>query len=145
MPVSPDAATIINGSFYPSVCSPDTTPETQQFEKVEVEARFNGGEEAWRKYIGANLNPEVPVKKKAPVGVYPLVIQFVVKKDGTVGDIVAKTSFGYGMEEEAIRVILASPRWKPARQNGKTVNAFRLQPITFEVVEEKRKRRKKDD
>lgn len=123
----------------------DTVPESAQFGKVEIEARFNGGEEAWRKYIGANLNPEVPIKKKAPAGVYPVMIQFIVKKDGTVGEVVALTNHGYGMEAEAIRVISGSPRWKPAMQAGKPVNAYRKQPITFEVTEEKRKRKKKDD
>ena len=38
----------------------------------------------------------------APAGMYQAVVQFIVNKNG---DIQAQTSFGFGMEEEVIRVI----------------------------------------
>ncbi len=41
-----------------------------------------------------------------------------------------------GMEEEAVRVIKNGPKWTPALQNGRNVNAYRRQPITFQVNEE---------
>jgi ATP-dependent DNA helicase DinG len=41
----------------------------------------------------------------------------------------------FGMEEEAIKIIKRGPKWTPALQNGRNVNAYRRQPITF-VVEE---------
>ncbi len=37
------------------------------------------------------------------------------------------------MEDEAIRVIKRGPKWTPAIQNGRNVNAYRKQPITFVV------------
>jgi protein TonB len=40
------------------------------------------------------------------------------------------------MEEEAMRVIKKGPNWTPAQQNGRFVNAYRRQPITFQVQEE---------
>jgi hypothetical protein len=30
-------------------------------------------------------------------------------------------------------VLNKSPKWKPASQNGKTVKAFRRQPVTFKI------------
>ncbi len=48
----------------------------------------------------------------------------------------AETSFGYGMEEEVIRIIKKGPKWTPASVNGKHVNAYRRQPVTFAVVED---------
>jgi protein TonB len=39
------------------------------------------------------------------------------------------------MEEEAVRAIKWGPKWKPAIQNGRNVNAYRQQPITFVVAE----------
>jgi len=47
----------------------------------------------------------------------------------------AETSFGSGMEAQAIKTIKNGPKWKPALQNGRNVNAYRSQPITF-IVEE---------
>jgi periplasmic protein TonB len=107
--------------------------ENKIFEKVEVEASFKGGEGAWKKYLERNLNPEVPVDNGAPEGVYTVYVQFVVSKDGSISDVKALTNHGYGMEAEAIKVIKKGPPWVPAVQNGRNVNAYRKQPITFQV------------
>lgn len=45
------------------------------------------------------------MSKGAPSGGYVVQIGFIVKEDGTVTDIKPITNFGYGMEEETIRVI----------------------------------------
>jgi periplasmic protein TonB len=106
------------------------------FEKVEIEASFKGGESAWKKYLERNLNPNTPVDNGAPEGTYTVYVQFVVSKDGSISDVKALTTHGYGMEAEAIRVIKKGPAWVPAVQNGRQVNAYRKQPITFQVQSE---------
>ncbi len=106
------------------------------FEKVEIEASFKGGEGAWKKYLERNLNPNVPVDNGAPEGTYTVYVQFVVSKDGSISDVKALTNHGYGMEQEAIKVIKKGPAWVPAVQNGRSVNAYRKQPITFQVTSE---------
>jgi len=106
------------------------------FEKVDVEATFSGGESAWRKYLEQNLNPNVPVENGAPVGIYTVIVQFIVDKTGTVSDIKTLTNFGYGMEQEVIRIMKKSPMWTPANQNNRTVKAYRKQPITFVLEDE---------
>lgn len=110
--------------------------ENQIFEKVEIEASFKGGESAWKKYLERNLNPNAPVDNGAPEGTYTVYVQFVVSKDGSISDVKALTTHGYGMEQEAIRVIRKGPAWVPAVQNGRSVNAYRKQPITFQVTSE---------
>lgn len=106
------------------------------FEKVEIEASFKGGEGAWKKYLERNLNANVGPDNGAPPGVYTVYVQFVVSKDGSISDVRALTNHGYGMEGEAMRVIKKGPAWVPAVQNGRNVNAYRKQPITFQVTEE---------
>jgi periplasmic protein TonB len=106
------------------------------FEKVEIEASFKGGEGAWKKYLERNLNPNVPVDNGAPEGTYTVYVQFVVSKDGSISDVKALTNHGYGMEAEAMKVIKKGPAWVPAVQNGRSVNAYRKQPITFQVTSE---------
>ncbi len=64
-----------------------------------------------------------------------MIVRFIVSKDGSISDVQAETKFGHGMEEEAIRAIKKGPRWTPAIQNGRNVNAYRRQPITFVVAE----------
>lgn len=113
----------------------DETNYDQTFTKVEIEASFPGGEGQWRKFLERNLNPSTPVDNGAPAGTYTVVVQFIVDKEGNVSDVKALTSHGYGMEDEAVKVIKRGPKWTPAVQNGRQVKAYRKQPITFVVTE----------
>lgn len=98
---------------------------------VEVLARYDGD---WARYLTRNLRAEVPVDNNAPAGRYKVQVKFVVDVDGTISDIVAISNVGYGMEQEAIRVIKQSKKWVPAFQNTKHVKAYHIQNIVFEVV-----------
>ncbi len=109
--------------------------EDKIFTKVENEAEFPGGDAAWRRYLEKNLDPNAPVENGAPEGTYKVTVQFIVSKDGSISDVKALTSHGYGMEAEAIKIIKKGPKWTPALQNGRNVNAYRSQPITFVVQE----------
>jgi hypothetical protein len=103
------------------------------FTREAKEAQFPGGSKGWRTFLERNLNPNVPVNQKAPAGIYNVRIKFIVQKDGSITDISAETSYGYGMEEEVIRVITRGPKWIPAIQYGRKVKAYRIQPVTFFV------------
>jgi len=115
--------------------APKTDDENKIFNKVEVEASFPGGDAAWRRYLQNNLDANTPVENGASEGTYQVVVRFVVGKDGSISDVQAETNFGHGMEAEAIKIIKKGPKWTPALQNGRNVNAYRRQPITFVVAE----------
>lgn len=110
------------------------------FVDVQIQATFPGGADAWKRYLEKNLDPQLPSEKGAPEGRYTVIVEFVVDKEGNVSDVKALTNLGYGMEEEAMRVIKQTVskgiKWTPAEQNGMKVKAFRKQPITFVVSEE---------
>jgi periplasmic protein TonB len=108
--------------------------DDQIFSKVEVEAAFPGGDSKWKQYLERNLNGNVASDGGAPEGNYTIIVQFVVDKEGNISDVRALTSHGFGMEEEAMRVIKKGPKWTPAIQNGRQVKAYRKQPITFVVA-----------
>jgi protein TonB len=107
--------------------------ENKTFSRVEIEAEFPGGLEGWKTYLMTNLNANVPVRKNAPSGTYRVIVRFIVSKDGNISGISSETHHGYGMEEEVIRIIQKGPKWKPAVQGGKLVNAYRRHPVTFLV------------
>jgi periplasmic protein TonB len=111
----------------------DTTERV--FVKVQVEPQFDGGNNGWRLFLQNNLKASVPVDNGAKPGMYTVVVQFIVKQDGTVSDIKPLTQHGYGMEAEVVRLLEKSPRWIPAKQNGRTVAAYKKQPVTFVVSE----------
>ncbi len=106
------------------------------FEKVETEAMFPGGSAAFLQFLQKNLDANVPVKNRAKAGMYTVIVRFIVGKDGKCSDFAAETKFGRGMEKEVIRVLKLSPDWIPAQQDGKTVRAYRRQPVTFAVTNE---------
>jgi protein TonB len=110
--------------------------ENHIFEKVEIEAAFPGGIPAWRKYLEKNLNAQVATDNGAPAGTYTVNVRFVVDKEGNISDVKALTSHGYGIEDEAVKVIKRGPKWQPGNQNGRAVNSYHTQPITFVVTEE---------
>jgi periplasmic protein TonB len=66
-------------------------------------------------------------------GKYTVIVKFVVSKDGSLSDVKCENDPGFGMCEEAIRVIKKTKNWTPAIQNGRNVNAYRRQPITWLV------------
>lgn len=107
--------------------------ETGPAERVDIDAKFDGN---WKRFLETNLNGEVPVNNSAPAGRYSVVIRFVVDVDGSMSEITALTAHGYGLEQEAIRVIKKSKKWEPAFLNGVHVKAYKKQVIVFDVVEE---------
>ncbi|MDB5278896.1 energy transducer TonB [Ferruginibacter paludis] len=116
--------------------APKSDDEDKIFTKVENEAAFPGGEAAWRRYLEKNLNASTPVDNGAPEGTYQVIVRFIVSKDGSISDVQAESKHGYGMEDEAVKIIKKGPKWTPALQNGRNVNAYRRQPITFVVQEQ---------
>ncbi len=110
------------------------------FDQVEQNPQPKGGEAAWRKHLEKNLDINIAVKNNAPLGRYTVKIRFIIEKDGSISQLAPLTMHGFGMEEEAMRVIKSGPGWEPAQQNGKVVRAYRTQPITFLVQKEETER-----
>ena len=110
--------------------------ENKVFNKVEVEASFPGGDAGWLRYVKNNIDANTPIDNGAPEGTYTVIVRFIVSKDGSISDVVPETKLGFGMEAEAVKAIKKGPKWTPAIQNGRNVNAYRRQPVTFVVAEQ---------
>jgi N-acetylmuramoyl-L-alanine amidase len=109
------------------------------FIKMEVSPKFTGGDEAWRKYLQENLNANTPVDEGWKAGKYTVIVKFIVHTDGTVTDVTTENYKGSKTANECIRVIKNAPKWIPAIQNGRNVNAYKKQPITFLIEEAEEK------
>lgn len=118
----------------PVVKEEEKENKEKNFSKVEIEPSFPGGETKWKQYLKAALNQNTASQKGAPAGTYTVIVQFMVKTDSFITNNKALTNHGFGMEEEAIRLISKGPRWVPGLQNGKQVNAIKNQPVTFVVT-----------
>ena len=99
-------------------------------DKVEVMPEFKGGNKAMKEFLMMNMKyPESAVKAKQQG---KAVVEFVVKKDGTVSDVYIVKSTGYDvLDNEAMRVVKSMPAWEPGKQKGKPVDVKYFVPITF--------------
>lgn len=110
-------------------------PEEEQandiFLVVEENASFPGGNKAWAKFLNKNLKYPKMAKRMGIEGrVY---LSFIVDKDGQISDIEVLRGIGGGCNEEAIRVLKASPNWNPGRQRGNAVKSRFQFFITFKL------------
>ena len=88
--------------------------------------------------MSEQLSVVIPqIDKEAPAGSYTVKVRFVVEQDGSLSDIKALNDPGYGIAEKITEVLKRSPKWTPARQNGRKVRAYYTQPVTLVLTEEK--------
>ena len=106
----------------------DTMPD-KVFTKVEIEAHFPGGVNAWQKYIAKVIVASLDSFTEKDYGT--CVLKFIVNTDGTVSNIEATTMKGTNLAKISVNAIKNGPKWIPASQNGHTVAAYRLQPVTL--------------
>ena len=58
----------------------------------------------------------------------------MVGKDGGLTDVQVIRGIGGGCDEEAIRVVKLSPKWKAGKQRGRPVRVKMILPITFKIL-----------
>lgn len=105
--------------------------EEEVFFIVEEMPEFPGGELALRKYVAENIRyPNAARENDIQGKVY---VRFVVKKDGSVGDVTILRGVDPLLDKEAIRVIKNLPKWKPGMQRGKAVKVYYTMPINFQL------------
>jgi periplasmic protein TonB len=103
------------------------------FTKVEIESTYPGGAAAWQRYLNRNLRyPQDAIDNEIQG---PVVVQFIVDKEGNVSEVEA-ISGPNELRDEAVRVIKKSGKWTPAVQNGRQVKSYKKQPIVFRLESE---------
>ena len=104
--------------------------EDKIFTKVEIEASFPGGAAAWTKYVTRAIQQDIDEFTESDYGT--CIVKFIVDKTGKVSQVEATTMKGTKLAEIAVNAIRRGPNWTPAQQNGRYVNAYRLQPVTLQ-------------
>lgn len=93
-------------------------------------------------YLGTFLEKWVyPYLKYPPQAVDEKVqgtvhVRFTVDRKGKVGDVKVVRSVHPLLDAEAEKVIAASPKWKPAKLNGKTVPCRITVPVEFKLTKQ---------
>ena len=111
---------------------PENTFEVLEIYDVAEKAEFaDGGVEGFRRYLAENTNYPLMAQENDIQGT--VMVMFIVDKNGNVVDpkVISKKR-GFGLEQEAIRVIKStSGKWKPAKQRDKAVNMRYRLPVKF--------------
>jgi protein TonB len=98
---------------------------------VEKMPEFAGGADALMKYLRSHLRyPSAALAAQAEGRVF---VSFVVQADGTIADIGILKGLGYGLDEEAQRVVRQMPTWTPGKQSNHAVPVKFTLPITFRI------------
>ncbi len=108
---------------------PSTTPVYNQAEPVEGYAHLYD-------YFNKELVYPVAALKDSIQGV--ITVSFTINKDGLPENLQFINSLGPPFEEEARRLILNMPSWKPATLNGQPVASRLSLPLTFQIRIEKK-------
>lgn len=110
----------------------DTGPTvTGPYVMVEKMPEFAGGMDALARYLRSHLRyPGAALAAQAEGRVF---VSFVVQADGTIADITVPKGLGYGLDEEAQRVVRQMPAWTPGQQSHHAVPVRFTLPITFRI------------
>ena len=98
---------------------------------VEKQAEFPGGIQALMQWLSMNVRyPEDAMKNDAQGRV---IVKFVVNPDGSISDPTVLKSVEPSLDQEAIRVVMAMPKWEAAENNGQKVASYFNLPIAFKL------------
>ena len=101
------------------------------FVDYEQQPQFPGGETALLKYLQDNIKYPPKALKDSIQG--RVVVQFVVDKAGSVGEVKVVRSVDKDLDKEAVRLIKTLPKFIPGRQNGQAVSVWYTLPVTFKL------------
>lgn len=101
------------------------------FTSVEQNPEFPGGQAALLKYLSSHIQYPPQAAENGKEG--KVVVQFVVEKDGHVGEVKVVRSVDKDLDREAIRVCKSLPKFTPGRQNGQPVRVWFTLPVTFKL------------
>ncbi len=62
-----------------------------------------------------------------------VLVDFIIDTDGKVTDVTVVRSVDQRLDDEAVRIISASPKWKPGRVNGEKVRTSMTIPVEFRL------------
>ncbi len=98
---------------------------------VEQMPQFPGGDAALMKYLSSHINYPPMAAENNVQG--KVILQFVVEKDGRVGEVKIARSVDKDLDKEAIRVVKSLPKFTPGRQNGYPVRVWYTLPVNFKL------------
>lgn len=134
-PLAPSASAQLKIVDDPDVAVTDNSDPDKVFNVVEQMPVFPGGQSALAAYLAERIvYPENAMRNGVQGRV---VVQFVIKKDGTVGEAKVVRGKDPELDAEALRVVGTLPAFEPGKMAGNPVNVWFTLPVTFRIPEQK--------
>ena len=130
---SPSAVKSVSGNHTPSetqalpVEDDDEDPLIYYYSETMPE--FPGGPDSLHAYLARTIQYPQDARDKGVSGT--VLAEFVVEKDGRVGQVTIKVPLFPSCDEEVVRVLQQMPLWKPATNQGQPIRCFFAVPVTF--------------
>lgn len=105
--------------------------EDKVFTSVEQMPEFPGGQGALMSWLANHIKYPATAQENGVQG--RVVVQFVVKKDGSIGDVKVARSKDPDLDREAVRVVKTFPNFTPGKMNGQPVNVWYTLPVNFKL------------
>jgi periplasmic protein TonB len=125
------------GKVSATITEPDATAKIEKdkmgyYTRTEVLPAYKGGQGALADYISNNIEyPQDAIDNNIEGTVS---VQFAVDEQGNISNVkTVGNKMGYGLEEEAVKVVTSMPRWTAGQVKGKNVKTWRVLPITYKL------------
>lgn len=105
--------------------------ENKVFESVEQMPQFPGGDGELLKYISTHIKYPTMAAENNIQG--RVVVQFVVTKTGSIGEVRVLRPRDPDLDKEAVRVVKTLPNFIPGKMNGQPVNVWYTLPVMFKL------------
>lgn len=104
---------------------------------VEQVPEYPGGMNELMKFLAQNIRyPEEAMKQNIEGRV---IVKFIVTKEGDVADPKIVKGVDPLLDQEAMRVVKAMPKWTPGKANDNAVDCFFTLPVNFRLKEDSSK------
>lgn len=100
-------------------------------ELIDEEATYPGGESGLLKDISTNLKYPVIAAEMKTQGT--VVLRFIIKKNGSIGDIVIRKGLTKECDQAAINAVKKLRKFTPAKHKGTPVAVWFSLPIRFRI------------
>ena len=90
-----------------------------------------GGNQVFFDWIEKNQQYPLLARQRKIQG--KVIMEFVVQADGRLTDARIVKRLGSGLDEEALRLIKAAPKWEPAVFQGKPIKQKMVLPVLFQL------------
>lgn len=117
--------------------------DDQIFVVVEDMPEFPGGKDAMISYLVTNIKYPQEARTKGIQG--RVFVTYIVEKDGTVTNVKILRGVDPLLDQEALRVVSAMPKWSPGKQKGEAVRVQFNLPVKFALEEKAVKSEEKEE